>query len=609
MITDKGQIKIMDFGLAKVLGGPQMTKLGTILGTAAYMSPEQAQGMETDHRTDIWAFGVVLYEMLTGKMPFPGDYEQAVIYAILNEEPHELSDDVPEALQHIVFRCLEKKTVNRYKSAAQLLAELQKLKKEIDSGSSHSVLSTAVEAKKSIVVLPFDDLSPNKDNEYFSDGLSEEIISDLSQVHTLRVISRNSAMMLKGTKKGLNEIGLDLNVQYALMGGVRKAGNKLRITVQLLDCQTDTNLWAEKYKGTVEDIFEIQEQVSRSIVDALKVKLTLSEEKKMADRPIQNATAYECYLKARQDIFLFTEDSLDRACQSLENGLKIVGKNELLYSGLGYVYFQYVNIGIKPDLLPKAEEMANKIFELEPDSHYGYKLLGLINYKRGNFQASAKYFKKTLDIEPNDVDAIYWLAPIHIISGKMTGAANFAKRLIEVDPLTPVNYCFPMYAHLYSNDFDTAYHIGRKMYEMDPENTVIKLFFSDTLIWNNKYEEAQSILQPLTNYKEPDPLVFLGIFLYAALQSRKSEALASVTQEVIQFSSNDEHFPLLLAGGYMLIGEYQKAMDWLEVLINRGFVNYPVLNEYHPLLENLRSEPRFKQLMERVKHEWENFEI
>ncbi|MCG8606728.1 serine/threonine-protein kinase, partial [bacterium] len=336
MVTDKGVAKIMDFGLAKLANRSKITQLGTTLGTAAYMSPEQARGEVVDHRTDIWSLGVVLYEMLTGHLPFKGDYEQAVLYSVVYEDPrplHTHREDFPQHLVEIVRKALEKEPTARYQNMAAVIDNFR---------NSSIAIAEPRKTEKGIVVLPFENLSPEEDNEYFSDGLTEEIITDLSQVRSLRVISRNSAMMLKSTKKSLKQIGRELNVQYALPGGVRKAGDDLRITAQLIDCQTDAHLWAEKYRGTLEDVFEIQEKVSQSIIDSLQVRLSVGEKQKLADRPIENVHAYECYLRARQEIWRFTSEGLERATQLINTALEMTGDNELLYAAQGLVLVQSV---------------------------------------------------------------------------------------------------------------------------------------------------------------------------------------------------------------------------------------------------------------------------
>ncbi len=245
IITNDGVAKILDFGLAKFAGQAKLTKTGSTVGTAAYMSPEQARGLDVDHRTDIWSLGVVLFEMLTGKLPFRGDHEAAMLYTIVHEEPAQVLEhrlDIPVGLALTVSRALQKEPKERYQSMRELFNDLK------------SVSTPGIQLpkqEKSIVVLPFDNLSPDPDQEYFSDGLTEEIISDLSNVRALRVISRSSAMTFKGTKKKIPDIAREVNVQYVLEGSVRKAGNSLRITAQLLDAQKDAHLWAEKYSGTL----------------------------------------------------------------------------------------------------------------------------------------------------------------------------------------------------------------------------------------------------------------------------------------------------------------------------------------------------------------------
>jgi len=230
--------------------------------------------------------------------------------------------------------------------------------KELSQDKSSRITSdSSITKRKSIIVLPFINMSPDPDQEYFSDGLTEEIITDLSHIHNLLVISRSSAMTFKGTKKKISEIVDEVNVRYVLEGSVRKAGNNLRITAQLIDALTDTHMWAEKYSGTLDDVFQIQEDVSKSIVETLKLMLSPEEETKLAERPIDDPLAVDCYMKASYEIMRFTESSIDGALEYLQNGLDIVGENPLIYAGMGYAHFHYVNLGVgQEEHIEKAKE-------------------------------------------------------------------------------------------------------------------------------------------------------------------------------------------------------------------------------------------------------------
>ncbi|OVE79855.1 hypothetical protein BVY01_01430, partial [bacterium I07] len=317
LIDNKGRVRILDFGLARMKGVSKLTKESSTLGTVKYMSPEQLRGEELDHRTDIWSLGVVMYEMLTGDVPFKGEYEQSVVYGILNEDilKSKLSEaEIPHSFELIITKILQKEPLKRYQNVSLILKELK---------HASTVKVKEDKHQKSIIVLPIENMSSDPEQEYFSDGLTEEIITDLSHIHDLLVISRSSAMTFKDTKKKIKEIAREVNVQYVLEGSVRKAGNNLRITAQLIDASSDSHLWAEKYNGTLDDIFYIQEKVSRSIVDALKIKLSEGEKHIIAERPFKDVKAYECYLKARHEIDSFTEDGINRAIQYIESALSI----------------------------------------------------------------------------------------------------------------------------------------------------------------------------------------------------------------------------------------------------------------------------------------------
>jgi len=467
----------------------------------------------------------------------------------------------------------------------------------------------AVRPEKSIVVLPFTDLSPQKDQEYFCDGMTEEIITDLSHVHDLLVISRNSAMTFKGTQKKTHEIAKEVNVRYVLEGSVRKAGNDLRITAQLIDAINDSHLWADKYAGTLSDVFDIQEKVSRVIVRALKLKLNSDEEHKMTMRPIENVRAYECYLKARAEVFKMSGEAINRAIQYLQNALDIMGDNAFLYSGMAWACWMLVNIGVEQEeYLVKAEEFARKAIAVDPESAQAHAMLGWIAAWSDTRQA-IYHFKKALSVSVDDTLALQGLMMVYVQwAGKVGAAIRLCERLIQIDPLDFPTKWFQGGIYFYNGQYDLALPPWRRLYDESPKNPAAQLYYALTRASLGQMDEALSVIAPAASAIPSDAFSNMGLMLRYAILKDRERVFQEMTPNFQKTYQRDAAFSHHLAGILALLGEKNEALDWLQNAIDRGFINYPLLAEKDPLLANIRGEERFKKLMKRVKYEWEHFE-
>jgi non-specific serine/threonine protein kinase len=483
----------------------------------------------------------------------------------------------------------------------------------IDSGRHHqlrssgSAISANSESDRSIVVLPFTNIGSGGEDDYFCDGLTEELISDLSKVRSLRVISRNSALRLKGTTKDLRTIADELNVRYVVDGSVRKSGPSLRVSVQLIDGLTDANLWSEKYTGTLDDVFEMQENVSRSVVDALKITLSSDEIREIEQRPISNPKVYDLYFRARAEFLKGERQALDRSIDLLNEGLKIMGENELLYAALGYCYFWYFRWISKTDesYLEQARRCMEKVFELDPNSSHGYTLRGMLSYSDGDMLAALRSLRKAVELDPTNTEALLSVAINGSHAGDNVGAARYVKALLEIDPLLPINVCIQGFVHLYAGEFEKAMPCLEKALKMDPASPLLVWSAAIAAAWCGEAEKAIAYIDDLT-VKAPDWIYTQhGLFLKHALRGEKQEALVYATDDLRKESEHDCHFALHVAHCYAMIGEVERGLDFLELAVNRGMVNVPFLCKIDPLLENVRGRDRFEEIVEKARPVYE----
>jgi serine/threonine protein kinase/thioredoxin-like negative regulator of GroEL len=611
-VTRDGRLKILDFGLARQAsateGSADETKMnastnpGTVMGTAGYMSPEQARGQAVDDRSDIFAFGAILFEMLGGRRAFRGDTIADTMAAIVRDDPPDLQQingAVPPALAHIVARCLAKDPADRFHSAHDLALSLEAIS---GAGSGVSAPAPIARTDKGLVVLPFRNLSADAGDELFADGLTEEIISDLSKIHALRVISRTSAMQLKGRHGNLPSLVRELNVQYVLEGSVRKAGDKLRITAQLVDAGSDTQLWSEKYSGTMEDVFDIQERVARAIADALRVKLTPEESREIAARPIEDAAAYEHYLRARAGLLTFTEGGLRQALADVERGLAVAGENVLMLSVKGQATWQLFNLGVAGRAqLDELRAIAGRIETLEPGSPHVDRLLALHAAHSFRLVEMAQRLKRVTAADPADTLTIALLAFCSALLDRADAARAYAARMMALDPLEPVYRAVAGWVEFMDGRFDQALSMTAASWARAPDNPQVAFIHALALAAAGRVSEALDVTDAIERATPDDKLTWFSTAVKWALRGEGDTLAASITPERKAWASADPHYTLTLAECFAVAGRPDEAFEWLGHMMRTGAAPYRFVTGKDPLLSRIRGDARWSDLAARLK--------
>jgi serine/threonine-protein kinase len=646
MVSAKGQAKLMDFGIAepeRPVSGIQRIEPS---GTAAYMAPERARGGKGDKRSDIWSLGIVLYEMITGRLPFRAEYEAAVLYAVANEEPETVEDLNPEAppeLARVIHKALEKEPANRYNSVAELVDDLRALRTRMDHPTMDRMLSplgkrasggdssrrvwlgfavflalgaalawwqlgggsgerpAAGSGRPSIAVLPLQDLSPQPEQEFFADGMTDELITNLAKIRGLRVISRTSVMQYKGASTPLSEIAAALKVAYVLEGSVAREGERVRINAKLIDPATEQNLWAESYDRSLADILDLQREVARSIAAEVRVQLTPAERVRLSASQTVNARAYENYLRGRYLGNRRTKEALEQALEYYQAVVANDPDSGLGYSGLADIYTLQAVLGMAPpeDVWPRAKAAAVRALELDDSLAEAHSAKGLIDsFNDWNWADAEKEFQKSIELNPGDATARQRYAVMLSRLGRHREAIAEMEQARELDPLSMT----------INNAVAVCYYMARRyddaIRQLENNRSLSPTYYRTYWNLGRCYLQKKQHQQALAAFQKARELSENNSFLIAALAhayaaAGQNQQAWQLLSELLDISKKEYVSSMSIALVHIGLGENQAALTWLEKALGEQ-AGLLVWLKVDPEFDPLRSDARFQKILARV---------
>jgi TolB-like protein/Tfp pilus assembly protein PilF len=643
VITPEGRAKVLDFGLAKRISGEELaegttkslaslTQAGALIGTVPYMAPEQLRGQPADARSDVWALGVVLYEMVAGARPFQGQTSFELSSAILNQLPPPLPPAVPTQLGAVIERCLAKEPGQRYQQGSEVRAALEAVQSGaalpawpawryalsrrrwlvltaavpilaailvgLNVGGLRERLRGGAPRIRSLAVLPLENLSGDKEQDYFADGMTEELITNLAKISALKVISRTSMMQYKGTKKPLPQIAKELNVDALIEGSVLREGGQVRITAQLIQASTDQHLWAESYQRDLRGVLALQGEIASAIADKVRAALTPSERNRLASARPVNPEAYEAYLKGMQHWYKLTRQDIDTALEYFELALKKDPNYAPAHSGVALVWIGRQQMGYTPprEAGPKAKAAALKAVELDSTLAQAHSSLANVNYNyEWDWAGAEAEFKRAIELNPSypDTRALY-SQYLMIMKRPEEGMAEI-QRALELDPLNPFFPAIRASDLEFAGRYDEAIVQFRKALRTSPELPFAHWLLSGILFRKAMYEESLAEMKAYyAGDREMEEALTQGYAQsgYRGVMRRAADTLAARARKTYVG-------PIDVAALYVGAGESAQALAWLEKSLEVHDGNTLFVNVLAPF-ESLRNTPRFQALLRRM---------
>jgi serine/threonine-protein kinase len=602
LLLSGGNTLVADFGIAQAAAyssATRLTQTGSSIGTAGYMSPEQASGdTEVDHRSDIYSLGCVLFEMLAGDPPFQGRSVMQVLTKQITSPAPSLDATRPEVPAHVarsVAVALAKEPSSRFESMADFAAALQ---------TGDGVAPDPSPRGNVIVVIPFSNRSGDPEDEYFSDGLTDEVISDLAGISALRVIPRNSAMALKGVTKGTRTLARELGVTHLVTGSVRRAGQALRVTADLVEASADTPIWSQKFTGTMDDVFGIQEEISRQIVSALEVRLTATEEREVHERRIDDPVAFDCYLRARQVMYHWTPLAQQQALQLVDQAINVVGETSLLLATKGQIHWNMVQTGLGPEEegLASASALTERALELDPGHDLAIYLRGLVAGTRGQAETALPDLYRARELRPGDGNILVELTRFSQSAG-VEGRSAALEELLRVDPLAPQAQLLASMGAYYDGPAEAAAAPARRALELAPDPSMLHNVVGLTLAHAGSRDEAIEVLDRVVASSAAPPHRHVAAFFRHAIAGDESLAAEVPIAELEPLLCN-EHLLRMIADGHALLGREEDALRALRLALGHGFINHPNLAIRSTTLGPLRETTGFQALLAEIEPRW-----